>query len=71
MKQMIEVYDRYNCSVLAVEKVAPEDTLSYGIIAPKRVENRVYQVLSLVEKPDPKDAPSNLGIVGKGSNQGL
>jgi UTP--glucose-1-phosphate uridylyltransferase len=65
MKQMIEVYNRFGSSVIAVEKIAPEDTSSYGIIEPKQVENRVYQVLSLVEKPKPKDAPSNLGIVGR------
>ncbi len=65
MKQMIEVYNRYKCSVIAVEKVPPEATSSYGIISPKRVEDRVYQVESLVEKPEPKDAPSDLGIVGR------
>jgi len=65
MKQMVEVYNRYKCSVIAVEKVPPEATSSYGIISPKRVEDRVYQVESLVEKPEPKDAPSDLGIVGR------
>jgi UTP--glucose-1-phosphate uridylyltransferase len=65
MKQMIEVYNHYKCSVIAVEPVAKENTKAYGIIAPKQVEDRVYQVLSLVEKPEPKDAPSDLGIVGR------
>ena len=65
MKQMIEVYNRYKCSVIAVEKVPPEATSSYGIISPKRVEDRVYQVEGLVEKPEPKDALSDLGIVGR------
>ena len=65
MKQMIEVYNHYKCSVIAVEKVPPEATSSYGIISPKRVEDRVYQVDGLVEKPEPKDAPSDLGIVGR------
>jgi len=65
MKQMIEVYNRYKSSVIAVETVAPEDTKAYGIIEPERVEDRIYRVLSLVEKPEPKDAPSNLGIVGR------
>jgi UTP--glucose-1-phosphate uridylyltransferase len=65
MKQMIEVYNRYQNSVIAVEPVAKEDTKAYGIIKPKQVEDRVYQVLNLVEKPAPKDAPSNLGIVGR------
>jgi UTP--glucose-1-phosphate uridylyltransferase len=65
MQQMLEVYDRYQCSVIAVETVAAEDTKAYGIIAPKQAEDRVYQVLSLIEKPEPEDAPSNLGIVGR------
>ena len=65
MKQMLEIYNRYSSSVIAVEKVAHQDTSSYGIIAPKQVEERVYQVLTLVEKPKPADAPSNLGIVGR------
>lgn len=65
MKQMLDVYERYNTSVIAVQEVAREETKAYGIIAPKQVDNRVYQVLDLVEKPEPKDAPSNLGIVGR------
>jgi len=65
MKQMLEIYNRYSSSVIAVEKVAHQDTSSYGIIAPKQVEERVYQVLTLVEKPKPEEAPSNLGIVGR------
>jgi UTP--glucose-1-phosphate uridylyltransferase len=65
MKQMIEVYNRYQHSVIAVEPVAKKDTKAYGIIKPKKVEDRVYQVKSLVEKPEPKDAPSNLAIVGR------
>jgi UTP--glucose-1-phosphate uridylyltransferase len=65
MKQMLQIYDRYGCSVIAVEPVAPEKTSAYGIIAPKQVEERVYQVLSLVEKPNQGEAPSNLAVVGR------
>jgi len=65
MKQMIEVYSRYQHSVIAVQPVVKEDTKAYGIIEPEQLEDRVYKVLSLVEKPDPKDAPSNLAIVGR------
>ena len=65
MKQMIEVYDRYGCSIIAVEPVPPEKTSAYGIINPKQIEERVFQVTDLVEKPSPEDAPSNLGIVGR------
>jgi len=65
MKQMIEVYNHYKHSIIAVQPVAKEDTKAYGIIKPKQLEDRVYQVLSLVEKPEPRDAPSNLAIVGR------
>ncbi len=65
MKQMIEVYNLYQHSVIAVEPVAKEETKAYGIIKPKQVEDRIHQVLSLVEKQEPKDAPSNLAIVGR------
>jgi len=65
MKQMLEVYTRYHCSIVAVETVAAENIAAYGIIEPKQVEERVYQVLGLVEKPKPEEAPSNLGIVGR------
>lgn len=65
MKQMLEVYERYHCCIVAVETVAAENIAAYGIIEPKQVEERVYQVLNLVEKPKPEEAPSNLGIVGR------
>jgi UTP--glucose-1-phosphate uridylyltransferase len=65
MKQLLQVYEQYGCSVIAVEAVPPEKTRSYGIITPKQVEDRVYQVLGLVEKPEPQEAPSDLGIVGR------
>ncbi len=65
LKQMIDVYQRYKCSVLAVQKVEPDAVSRYGIIAPKQIEQRVYQCLDLVEKPKQEEAPSNLGIVGR------
>ena len=67
LKSMIEVYDKYGASVLAVEKVNDEDTKKYGIIEPVKVKDseRVYEVLSLVEKPETAKAPSRLGIVGR------
>ena len=65
MKQMIEVFERYDGSVIAVEPVPPEKTSSYGIVDPEKLEDRVYAVKGLIEKPSPEDAPSNLGIVGR------
>ncbi|UCC59639.1 MAG: UTP--glucose-1-phosphate uridylyltransferase GalU [Dehalococcoidia bacterium] len=65
MRQMIGVYDRYESSVIAVEPVPSEKTSAYGIINPKQIEERVFQVMDLIEKPSPEKAPSNLGIVGR------
>lgn len=65
LKRMIEIYEKYEAGVVAVERVGDEDTRKYGIIEPKQVSERIYQVLSLVEKPEPAQAPSRLGIVGR------
>jgi UTP--glucose-1-phosphate uridylyltransferase len=65
LKQMINVYDCHKCSVLAVQRVEREAVSRYGIIKAKKIEERVYQALDLVEKPKVEDAPSNLGIVGR------
>ncbi len=65
MKQLLAVYEKYQCSVIAVAPVADEDVGRYGIIEPQKVAAGVYQVLSLVEKPEPSKAPSRLAIVGR------
>jgi len=65
LKRMIEVYEKYEAGVVAVERVSDEDTRKYGIIEPKQVSDGIYRVLSLVEKPEPAQAPSRLGIVGR------
>ncbi len=65
LRQLIDVYERYKCSVLAVERVPQDLTSSYGIITPKALGDRLYQTMAVVEKPRPEHAPSNLGIVGR------
>ncbi|NIM46574.1 MAG: UTP--glucose-1-phosphate uridylyltransferase GalU [Candidatus Aenigmarchaeota archaeon] len=65
IKQLIDVYEKYKTSVLAVREVSREKTKLYGIIKPEKKENSVYKVLDMIEKPEPKKAPSNLGIVGR------
>lgn len=65
LKQMLAVYEQYGTSVIAVESVATHDLNKYGIIKVKKVGSGTYQVLGLVEKPEPDQAPSNLGIVGR------
>ncbi len=65
MKQMVDAYDYYRCSLLGVENVPADQTKSYGIVASTPVSKNIEQVSAIVEKPDPKDAPSTLGVVGR------
>lgn len=67
LQQMVEVYEKYQCSVVALHEVPMEETYKYGVIAGKLVDSTddTYRVTHMVEKPDPKDAPSNLAIIGR------
>ncbi len=65
LKRMIEIYEERGAGVIAVEEIAQEDTDKYGIIEPRPVTKGIYEILSLVEKPEPSRAPSRLGIVGR------
>jgi UTP--glucose-1-phosphate uridylyltransferase len=65
MKQMVDQYAFYQCSVLGVQQVAAEETASYGIVDATPLDERVSRVNAIVEKPKPEDAPSTLGVVGR------
>ncbi len=65
LTQMLQVFEKYRCSVVAVEEVAKADTGKYGIIAGTPVEEGLIRVTDMVEKPDTDKAPSNLGIIGR------
>lgn len=65
LKQMIDVYEEYHTSVLGVQHVSMEDVSKYGIVAGKQVDDRIYKVKELVEKPDKDKAPSDLAILGR------
>jgi len=65
MKQMVDQYEYYQCSVLGVQQVAPSETASYGIVDASPMADRVSRVNAIVEKPKPEEAPSNLGVVGR------
>jgi UTP--glucose-1-phosphate uridylyltransferase len=65
LSQMVRIYDKYRCSVVAIEEVPQEDTAKYGVIAGSELEDGVYMVSDMVEKPDPAAAPSNLAIIGR------
>ena len=65
MKQMVDAYDYYRCSLLGVQNVPREQTKSYGIVATNPLNQDIEQVNAIVEKPKPEDAPSTLGVVGR------
>jgi UTP--glucose-1-phosphate uridylyltransferase len=65
MKQMVGKYQHYRSSILGVERIAPEQSKSYGVIDGKEFETGIYKLHGIVEKPEPANAPSNLGVVGR------
>ena len=64
-KQLIDLYVKYGKSAIAVEPVPDEKVERYGIIDGTEIEENVYKINRLVEKPALKDAPSNLSIMGR------
>ena len=65
LRQMADVHAQRGGSVLGVETVPASETDKYGIVSTENREGRVSQVKQIVEKPKPKDAPSNLAVVGR------
>ncbi len=65
LKQMLEAYDTYNASIIAVQEVDRSQVSSYGIINAEPVAEGVYKIYDMVEKPQIEDAPSNLAIIGR------
>lgn len=65
LKQMMEVYEEYEASVIGVQPVPNTEVHKYGIIKAEKVADRIYDVEDLVEKPKLEDAPSNLAILGR------
>lgn len=65
LSQLVELYQRHHCTVIAIEEVPPENTGSYGVIAGDEIEPGVFRITDMVEKPKPEDAPSNLAIIGR------
>ena len=65
MKQMTDLYNHYHNSVVGVQQVASDETSRYGIVKVRPWEQGIHKMDGIVEKPQPKDAPSNLGVVGR------
>ena len=65
LAQMVKIYEKYRCSVVAVMEVEPSQVSSYGVVSGKFIEDDLMMVSDMVEKPAPDEAPSNLAIIGR------
>lgn len=65
IRQLIDVYSEYNASVIVLGRTDEEGTKKYGIIKPKQITERIFQVEDLVEKPGPERAFSDLAVIGR------
>lgn len=65
LKQMIDLYDEVESSIVGVKPVLDEEVSRYGIVDSRNIRERLFQVRNLVEKPKKTDAPSNLAIMGR------
>lgn len=65
LRQLIDCYDEYKTSIIGVQEVPEEEVYKYGIVKGMYIEDRVYKVKGLVEKPKVKEAPSNIAILGR------
>jgi UTP--glucose-1-phosphate uridylyltransferase len=64
-RQLIDAYNTHRGSVIAVQRVAREEVIRYGILEPLHEEGRVVEIRDLVEKPAVEDAPSDLAVLGR------
>jgi UTP--glucose-1-phosphate uridylyltransferase len=65
LSQMVEVYKKYGCSIVAIEEVPQDQTNKYGVIAGNYIDDNIIMIQDMVEKPETEDAPSNLAIIGR------
>jgi len=65
LKQMIDSYSRYKCPVIALERIQRDEISRFGVIAGDLVDDRLYKLTGMVEKPKQEDAPSDLAIIGR------
>ena len=65
LAQMVRLYEKYRCSIVAIEEIPRDETYKYGVIAGDLEAEGLYRVREMVEKPGPAVAPSNLAIIGR------
>jgi UTP--glucose-1-phosphate uridylyltransferase len=65
MKQMVNLYNQFRCSIVAIQEVPMEDVEKYGVIAGEEMSDGLFRINNMVEKPAPEDAPSNMAVIGR------
>jgi len=65
LAQMVELYNEYRCSIVAIQEVPMDEVHKYGVISGESLGDGIYRVDDMVEKPAREDAPSNLAIIGR------
>ncbi len=65
LTQMVKLYNKYKCCIVATMEVPLEEVHKYGVIEGRAIEEGVYMVSNMVEKPDNDAAPSNLAVIGR------
>ncbi|CAI8201500.1 MAG: UTP--glucose-1-phosphate uridylyltransferase GalU [Sulfurovum sp.] len=65
LSQMVKLYEKYKCCIVAIEEVPKDEVYKYGVIEGNPMEENVYVISNMVEKPDVDKAPSNLAIIGR------
>ena len=65
LSQMVEMYQQFRCTIVAIEEVPADQVEKFGIIAGDMIRDDLYRVTDMIEKPKPEDAPTNLAIIGR------
>ena len=65
LAQMASLYRQFRCSIVAIQEVPKDQVHKYGVIAGEAMKDGLYRVDSMIEKPTPEEAPSNLAIIGR------
>lgn len=67
LSQMIEIFQKYQCSIIAIQEIPMNETNKYGVIDGKLIDDsdKIYRVTKMVEKPEQENAPTNMGIIGR------
>ena len=65
LKQMVNLFNEYRCSIVAIEEVTEDQTRNYGVIEGLEIDDGLFKISHMVEKPGPEKAPTNLAIIGR------